>query len=75
MLPYLESRKSEIEAAIGHTLQWDPNPVSIDKTIVLSHRTNLSDPKSQEAALDWLVEYTIKFRETFSKLVAQQIES
>ncbi len=71
MLPYLESKKAEIESAISQPLQWNPNPTSIDKTIVLSQQPNLSDPKSQEAALDWLVENTIKFREVFSKLVAQ----
>lgn len=71
MLPYLESKKIEIESAIGHPLQWNPNPETIDKVIVLLHPTDFSDPNSQEEALDWLVEYTIKFRDIFSKLIVQ----
>ena len=71
MLLYLESKKAEIESAIGHPLQWNPNPETIDKVIVLLHSTDFTDPKSQEEALDWLVEYTIKFREVFYRLVVQ----
>jgi Domain of unknown function (DUF4268) len=72
MLPHLEGKKAEIEAAIGQTLQWNPNPENIDKVIVLQKATDFTDPKSQEEALDWLVEYTIKFREIFSKVIVQQ---
>lgn len=71
MLPFLEGKKAEIEAAIGKPLLWNPNPENIDKVIVLLHPTDFNDPKSQEEALDWLVEYSIKFREVFSKLIAQ----
>ena len=71
MLPYLESKKSEIEAAIGQSLQWNPNPESRDKVIVLLHATNFNDSQKVEEALDWLVNYTIKFRDTFSKLIMQ----
>lgn len=71
MLPFLESKKFEIESAIGHPLQWNPNPENIDKVIVLLHPTDFSNPQSQEEALDWLVEYTIKFREVFTRLILQ----
>lgn len=71
MLPYLESRKEEIEKAIGQKLQWNPNPDNRDKIIVLLHPTDFNDPKKVEESLDWLVEYTIKFRETFYKIIQE----
>ena len=71
MLPFLESKKSEIEAEIGQTLQWNPNPENRDKVIVLIHNTDFNDEKKVEEALNWLVDYTIKFRETFAKYIMQ----
>lgn len=71
MLPFLESKRSEIEAEIGQSLQWNPNPENRDKVIVLIHNTDFNDPKKVEEALDWLVDYTIKFRETFVKYIIQ----
>lgn len=71
MLPYLESRKEEIEKSIGQTLQWNPNPDNRDKVIVLLHPTDFSDQRKVDEAIEWLVEYTIKFRETFSKIIQQ----
>lgn len=69
MLPYLESKKAEIEAAIGQKLTWNPNPDNKDKVIVLLHSTDFNDPKKVDEALDWLVDNTIKFREVFSKII------
>ncbi|WP_037369392.1 DUF4268 domain-containing protein [Sediminibacterium sp. C3] len=71
MLPFLESKKTEIETAIGQPLQWNPNPENRDKVIVLLNSTDFNNPKKVDESLDWLVENTIKFRETFSKLVTQ----
>jgi hypothetical protein len=71
MLPFLESRKSEIETAIGQQLQWNPNPDNRDKVIMLLHPTDFNDPIKINEAQDWLVNYTIKFRDVFSKLVTQ----
>lgn len=71
MLPFLESKKNEIESAIGQKLMWNPNPDNRDKIIVLEHTTDFDDKQKVEQALNWLVEYTLKFRETFSKLVKQ----
>lgn len=73
MLPYLVSKKEEIETAIGQTLQWNPNPDNRDKVIMLLHSTDFNDPKKVDEALDWLVDYTIKFRETFSKIVMKSM--
>lgn len=73
MLPFLESNKSEIEASIGQSLQWNPNPENRDKIIILWHTTDFKDPKKVEEALEWLVEYTIKFRDTFSRFVTQPL--
>lgn len=71
MLPYLESRKEEIESAIGQKLIWNQNPENRDKVIALFHPTDFKDQKMVEIALNWLVEYTVKFRETFSKIIKQ----
>jgi len=71
MLPYLESKKTEIEAAVGKQLNWNPNPENRDKIIQLLHKTDFNDSKKLDEALDWLVEYTIKFRDVFSKVVTQ----
>ena len=73
MLPFLESKKEEIESAIGQHLQWNPNPYNRDKVIMLLHTTDFNDPKKVEEALDWLADYTIKFRETFSKIVMKSM--
>ncbi len=66
-LPVLESRKEEINKALGCKPEWIPNPDAIDKTITLQHQTDLSDPKKVEESLNWMVEKTIKFRDVFSK--------
>ena len=71
MLPYLEGRKGEIEKAIGQNLQWNPNPENRDKVITLVHSTDFNDTNKVEEALNWLVEYTIKFRETFANIIMQ----
>ena len=71
MLPFLESRKDEIENAIGQPLIWNPNPDNRDKVIGLLHSTDFNDQKKVEEALEWLVDNTIKFREVFSKLIKQ----
>jgi len=69
MLPYLEQEKNEIEKAIGQKLIWNPNPDNRDKVIYLQHSTDFSDQQKVEEAIDWLVEYTVKFREIFSKMI------
>ncbi|MDR0755069.1 MAG: DUF4268 domain-containing protein [Prevotellaceae bacterium] len=73
MYPFLESKKEEIETKIGQTLQWNPNNADRDKVITLLHTTDLNDKKKIDEAVNWLVEYTIKFRDVFSKIVKQKI--
>lgn len=71
MFPFLESKKTEIEAAIGQALLWNPYPENRDKVIALVHPTDFNDPRKVDEALEWLVDYTIKFREIFSRLITQ----
>jgi len=71
MLPFLLSRKEQIEREIGKSLIWDPNPNNRDKVIVLIHPTDFNDNVKIEESIDWLVEYTIKFRDTFSKIIKE----
>lgn len=71
MLPFLESKKDEIESSIGQKLIWNPNPDNRDKVIILQHTTDFEDERKLDESLNWLVDYTIKFRETFSKIIKQ----
>ncbi|MCB9014713.1 MAG: DUF4268 domain-containing protein [Lentimicrobiaceae bacterium] len=71
MLPFLESKKDEIESSIGQKLMWNPNPDNRDKVIILQHTTDFEDEKKLDESLNWLVDYTLKFRETFSKIIKQ----
>jgi len=71
MLPFLMSKKDEIELAIGQTLVWNPNPHNRDKIIALQHTTDFKDEKKVNEAIDWLIDYTIRFREVFSKIIKQ----
>ncbi|HTE31084.1 MAG TPA: DUF4268 domain-containing protein [Chryseolinea sp.] len=73
MLPFLENKRQEIETAIGQPLLWNPNPGNRDKVILLLHSTDFNDPKKVDEALEWLVSYTIKFRDIFSKLIIQGV--
>jgi hypothetical protein len=71
MLPYLESRKEEIENILGESLSWNPNPDTRDKIISLLHVTDFSKAGKVDEAMDWLIEKTIKFRDVFSKIIKQ----
>jgi hypothetical protein len=72
MLPYLESRKAEIELSIGTSLQWNPNSENRDKIILLVHATDFNNDDKVNEAIEWLVVYTIKFKEVFSRIVQQK---
>lgn len=67
--PALESRKTEINKALGCEPVWDANPSARDKAIALSLQTDLTDPEKVEEALDWMVKQTIIFYNVFSKEV------
>lgn len=69
MLPFLISKKEEIEKSIGSPLIWNPNPDNRDKVIGLLYKTDFSDKSKLEEAVNWLVDQTVKFRELFSKII------
>lgn len=71
MFPFLENRKDDIERQIGQRLVWNPFPEKQDKIIILEYPTDLRDPEKVEEALNWLVKYTVKFREVISKHVQE----
>jgi len=71
MLPYLESRKDEIEKLIGLSLQWNPNPQNRDKIIALHHVTDFKDKLKLEESLNWLVDYAIKFKQVFTRIIQE----
>ncbi len=72
MLPYLESRKEEIENKLGINLQWNPNPNNKDKVISLIHSTDFNSEEKVNESLEWLVRYNIKFREVFTKIIMEK---
>jgi len=72
MYPFLYSKKDEIEEKIGQQLTWNPNPDTRDKIIALHHKTDFNNEQKIEESINWLVDYTIKFREVFSKIIKQK---
>lgn len=71
-LPYFESKKEIIESKIGSELVWNPNPDNRDKVITLTKYFDLEDKENWKVAIDWLSENTIKFKETFSKIIKEK---
>lgn len=71
MLPFLESKKEEIEKSLGYNLIWNPNPNNRDKIIMLQHITDFNNDQKVEDAINWLVDKTIQFRQVFSKIIFQ----
>lgn len=68
-LPYFEKNKEKIELAIGCELLWDQNPNNKDKVIVLRESFKLENRENWDEAIDWLCEYTLKFRNVFMELI------
>jgi hypothetical protein len=71
-LPYFESERERIESEIGDQLNWNPNPDNRDKVITLNMHFNLENEPEWDAALAWLVEKTLLFKTTFSKLIREK---
>lgn len=71
LLPLLLERKTEIENLIGQQLVWNPNPTNRDKVIMLNHQTDFNDPAKINEAVDWMVAYTLKFKEVFVKVLKE----
>jgi hypothetical protein len=71
-LPYFELKKEVIESQIGSELVWDPNPDKKDKVILLTKHFDLEEKQGWNDALDWLTKYTLKFKETFSKIIKER---
>lgn len=71
-LPYFESKKEHIENQIGSELIWNPNPDNRDKVITLTKQFDLENKENWKLGIEWLAEKTIKFRETFSKVIKEK---
>jgi len=63
--PTLQAERDAIEAEIGETLQWNPNPEKRDKTIALSRKADLNDRSKWPEYCDWLVDRVDRFRRAF----------
>ncbi|MCB0742962.1 MAG: DUF4268 domain-containing protein [Ignavibacteriae bacterium] len=71
-LPYFELKKDIIESKIGAELTWNPNPNNKDKVITLTKHFDLERKENWKEAIDWLSENTIKFKDTFSKIIKEK---
>tara|TARA_R110001606_G_scaffold397596_1_gene574552 strand:+ start:711 stop:1643 length:933 start_codon:yes stop_codon:yes gene_type:complete len=71
-LPYFESKKEIIETQIGSELIWNPNPDNRDKVITLTKHFDLENKENWKIGIEWLAEKTIKFRQTFSKIIKEK---
>lgn len=71
-LPYFESNKLQIEKAIGQTLTWNPNSENRDKIICLNKKFELNDRLNWDEAIEWLADYTIKFRRIFIEMIKRK---
>jgi hypothetical protein len=70
-LPQLIEKKQIIEEEIGEELLWDPHPQNRDKVIGLYLDANLAQKENWDDYLNWLVDTTIKFKVTFSRIIKQ----
>lgn len=71
-LPYFEYNKIEIERLIGQPLNWNPNSGAKDKIISLNKQFELKDKQNWNEAIEWLAEYTIKFRTVFMEFIKRK---
>ena len=71
-LPYFEKHKQQVENDIGLPLAWNPNPENRDKTIGIFKKFDLHDKAHWEGAIEWLADYTLKFRKVFSELIKRK---
>ena len=71
-LPYFESKKEIIELKIGSELTWNPNPNNKDKVITLTKHFELENKENWKEAIKWLAESSIKFKETFAKIIKEK---
>jgi hypothetical protein len=69
MLPFLQQHQSEIHAAAGTEMNWNPNPNARDKVITVTRTFDPENEKSQEEILDWLVKLTITMRECLIRIL------
>jgi hypothetical protein len=70
-LPQLIEKKQIIEEEIEEELIWDPHPQNRDKVIGLYLDANLAQKENWDDYLNWLVDTTIKFKVTFSRIIKQ----
>lgn len=71
ILPYLESRKEEIEKNLGFSMEWNPNPNNKDKVIIIKKVFDMESDKGRGEALEWLKSSTEKVLKVFSKAIKE----
>ena len=63
----LHSHKGEIEGIIGASLDWRKLPEKKASRILLTKSFDLSDNSLLSEEIDWVKEYTLKFKKAFTK--------
>ena len=61
------SHKNEIEQIVGCELDWRKLPEKKASRILLAKQFDLSDDTLLNAEIDWIKEYSLKFKKAFAK--------
>jgi len=68
-LSHFQDKKEDIEKEIGQKLEWDLHPNNRDKIIALRKSADVENRSRWPEYLDWMFEYTFKFRDSFGKRI------
>lgn len=66
----LSKDRSAVEREIGTALEWDPHPEKKFRTIRLVHSINISDRETWPAAIEWVVNTAVAFKDAFAGRIA-----
>jgi len=61
------SRKIEIEAIVGRSLEWKKLPgKKASRILITTSQFDMTDESLYEKEFDWIIEYTLKFKKAFA---------
>ena len=66
---FLESHKQEIESAVNDSFNWSPEGASVKVITLTKDGFDFDNEESRKAAIDWLVEKTVKLNKCLRKLM------
>ena len=71
ILPFLESRKDEIEKELGFSMEWNPNPNNKDKVIAIKKIFDMDTDNGRADAITWLKSKSEIIQKVFSKVIKE----